>query len=97
MENCCEVRKTIRPEEDKKQLVNRASRIVGQMNGIKNMLIEDRYCDDILIQLSAVDKAIKSLASELLDRHLHSCVENRLREGHVEVLDEIADLFKRFQ
>ena len=97
MDRCNECKRTVRSEKEKKAIKSRLNRIIGQLNGISNMIDEDKYCDDVLIQLSAVDKAIKSLASELLDRHLHSCVENRLREGHVEVLDEIADLFKRFQ
>ena len=67
------------------------------MNGIKNMIIDDRYCDDILIQLSAIDKSIKSLANLMLDNHIHSCVLNDVNKGNYEVLDEIVNLFKRFQ
>lgn len=47
------------------------------MNGIKKMIEDDRYCDDILIQLSAIDKSIKSLANVILDNHMHTClIEN---------------------
>lgn len=61
------------------------------------MVEEDRYCDDILIQLSAVDKSVKSLANLLIDKHMKSCVVREIKAGNVDVLDEITDLFKRFQ
>ena len=94
---CNNEKKTIRTEKEKKELINRVNRIVGSMNGIKNMIIDDRYCDDILIQLSAIDKSIKSLANLMLDNHIHSCVLNDVNKGNYEVLDEIVNLFKRFQ
>ena len=61
------------------------------------MIEEDRYCDDILIQLSAIDKSIKSLANVILESHMHSCVLENIQKGNTQVLDEIVDLFKRFQ
>lgn len=94
--NCCE-KKTIRTNEDKKTIKSRLNRIEGQIRGISNMIDEDRYCDDILIQLSAVDKSIKSLANLLLEKHMKSCVKENLLNGNDNVLDEIVDLFKRFQ
>ena len=72
-------------------------RIIGQLNGIMNMIEEDRYCDDVLIQLSAVDKSIKSVANTILDEHLHTCVVENIKNDNLESLDEIIDLFKRFQ
>ncbi len=97
-EQCsCESKVKIREDKDKKRLLNRIQRITGQMNGVKNMIENNRYCDDILIQLSAIDKAIKSLANTLLDDHMHSCLINNIENGHYEVVDEIVDLFKRFQ
>ena len=97
MECCCDQKKTVRNESDKKDLTNRISRISGQMNGIKKMIEEDRYCGDIIIQLSAIDKSIKSLANELLDRHLHSCVVRDVKNGNEEVLNEVMEMLKRFQ
>ena len=97
MDCCCEVKKTIRSEEDKKALIIRLNRLIGQMNGIKKMIEEDRYCDDVLIQLAAVDKGIKSISSVILDKHIHSCVVESIKEGNIEVVDEIVELFRRFQ
>ena len=50
------------------------NRIAGQVNGIKRMLEEDRYCVDILNQISAVRSALDSLGVELLSNHLENCV-----------------------
>ena len=99
MADCCnrETRTTVRTEEEKKAIRTRLNRIAGQIGGIGRMVEEDRYCDDILIQLSAVDKAVKSLASYILDAHVHGCLIRDIREGKTEVVDELVDLFKRFQ
>ncbi len=99
MDCCCknENKIKIRTDEEKKQIISRMNKICGQMNGIKEMVLNDRYCDDILIQLSAVDKSIKSLANLILDKHMHSCLIENINSGNYEVIDEIVDLFKRFQ
>ena len=93
---CMNNKKTIRSEEDKKKLISRINRIKGQLDGINKMVADDRYCADILIQLSAADKAIKSLASIILDNHMHSCVLDSIKEGDLTKIDEIVDLFRRF-
>lgn len=95
--NCCEAKVKNRSIEEKKVITTRLNKIIGQMNGIKNMVEEDRYCDDILIQLSAIDKSIKSLANLILDNHMHTCLIENIKEDNYEVIDEIVDLFKRFQ
>ncbi|MCM1306371.1 MAG: metal-sensing transcriptional repressor [Bacteroides sp.] len=99
MENkcCCSTRTKKRTAEEKRALEIRLNKIIGQLNGIKNMVAEDRYCDDILIQLSAADKSIKSLANLLLDAHMHTCLVENVQAGNIDVVDEIVDLFKRFQ
>lgn len=94
---CCGARKTERSEAEKKELMTRLNRIGGQLAGIGRMVEEDRYCDDILIQLSAVNKAIKGLANLMLDRHMHTCLIENIEKGKYEAVDEIVDLFKRFQ
>ena len=93
----CKMKNTPRDEKSKKKLISRINRINGQINGIKKMIEDDRYCDDVLIQLSAIDKAIKGLANEILDEHMKSCVIENIQKGNYEVLDEIVTLFKRFQ
>jgi len=98
--DCCnnkDIKIKVRTEEEKKAMISRINKITGQLNGIKEMILNDRYCDDVLIQLSAVDKSIKSLANLILDKHMHSCLIENIKEGNYEVVDEIVDLFKRFQ
>ena len=90
-------KKTKRSDEDKNKLVTRINKLIGQMNGIKKMIEDDRYCDDILIQLSAIEKSIKSLANVILDNHMHTCLIENIENGNYEVINEIIDLFKRFQ
>lgn len=96
MKDCCE-KKTVRTDEDKKTIINRLNRIIGQVGGIKKMIEEDKYCDDVLIQLSAVNKSVKSLANTLIEKHMYSCVVREIKNGNTEILSEVADLFKRFQ
>ena len=88
---CCggNVKKTERAEKDKKKLVNRLSRIEGQIRGIKKMIENDAYCNDVLIQSAAVGAAINALNRELLSNHIHSCVVRDIREGKDEVVDEL--------
>lgn len=93
--DCCNHKVTIRNEEEKKNLLNRISRINGQINGVKNMIIDNRYCEDVLIQLSAIEKAIKSLESVILERHLKTCVVKAIEDGNSDIINEVVDLFKR--
>ena len=92
----CVCKKKIRTEEEKKVLTTRINKIVGQMNGIKKMIDEDRYCDDILIQLAAIEKSVKSLSTVILDNHMRTCLVKSIQNGDLTVVDEIVDLFKRF-
>ena len=70
---------TKRSESEKKIINNRLNRIEGQVRGVKKMIEEDRYCDDVLIQLSAIDKSVKSLANHILENHMQTCVLNDLK------------------
>ena len=76
--------------------MTRLNRISGQIGGIKRMVEEDRYCDDILIQLAAADASVKSLSALILKNHLHGCVVEHIKEGDESVLDEIVELFRKF-
>ena len=87
---------TVRRDDYKNSLISRINRIKGQMEGVKKMVEENHYCTDVLIQLSAIDKSVKSLAAVILDAHLHSCVINGIKNGDTSGIDEVSDLFKRF-
>ena len=94
--DCCGKKTTKRSDDEKKLINNRLNRIEGQIRGIKKMIDEDAYCNDVLIQLSAIENSIKSLSNHVLENHLYSCVSTDLENGKIETLDEIVSLFKRF-
>ncbi len=89
-------KKSIRSEDEKKKIINRLNRIKGQITGIEKMINNDTYCNDILIQVVAAEKSMKSLANFILQNHLYRCVAEDLEKGKVEVIDELISLFKRF-
>lgn len=90
MENkdCCHKTK-VRSEKEYKDLINRLSRIEGQVRGIKRMIEEDYYCPDILVQVSAVNAALNSFNKVLLANHIRTCVAEDIREGKEETIDEL--------
>ena len=87
-QECCHKTKE-RSEKEYKDLVNRLSRIEGQVRGIKKMVENDAYCPDILIQVSAVNAALNSFNRGLLANHIRTCVTNDIREGKSETVDEL--------
>ena len=88
-EKCCCGRHKHRSEEEEKALLNRLNRIEGQIRGIKNMVEDERYCIDILNQVSAVKAALNSFNRILLTDHIHTCVVERVEKGDTEVIDEL--------
>lgn len=80
---------THRTKDKQKKLINRLSRIEGQIRGIKSMVENDIYCNDILIQTSSVIAALNSFNKELISDHMRSCVVNELKEGNEEIIDEL--------
>ena len=95
MASCCG-KKTYRSEEKKKNIKDRLNRINGQINGIKKMIDDNRYCKDILIQLSAAEKSLRSLSNLILNDHVHSCIADGIKEGDETIVEEISELFKMF-
>lgn len=97
-EECaCQIRHKHRDKEGKdyKCLVARLNRIEGQIRGIRKMVDEDRYCVDVLTQVSAVQSALNAFTKELLARHIKSCVVEDIRKGHDEVAEELVLLLQR--
>ena len=92
MENCCCDRTKIRGKDEKKALINRLSRIEGQIRGIRAMVENDAYCADILIQASAVSAALGGFNKELLGEHIRTCVREDIKEGNDEKIDELISL-----
>lgn len=95
---CCEHHKhTPRSAEDLKALQSRLNRIIGQLNGIKNMLDDNRYCGDILTQVSAVESALQAFGYEILSDHLNTCVVENIQQGNLSILTEALSLIKKLK
>ena len=92
-----ESKKTYREENDKKELTKRLNIIEGQIRGISQMIAEDRYCNDVLIQIAAVSKALKSLGNQILEKHLETCVVDNIKKGNTEITKEVMQLIKKLQ
>lgn len=84
-----------RSEKETKALISRLNRIEGQVRGIKAMVEDERYCVDIMTQISAIQSALNSFNKELLAKHIKSCVVEDIQAGRVEVVDELCDTVKK--
>lgn len=78
-----------RTEKEYRDLINRLSRIEGQVRGVKRMVEQDVYCTDILVQVSAINAALNSFNKVLLANHLRTCVAEDIRAGKEETIDEL--------
>ena len=78
-----------RSPEEYKRLMNRLSRIEGQIRGIRGMVENGAYCPDILVQSAAVNAAVNAFNKELLASHIRTCVADDIRQGKDEVIDEL--------
>ncbi len=90
---CCKVKH--REEAEVKDLVTRLNRLEGQIRGIRNMVEEDRYCVDILTQVSAVHSALNAFEKILLQNHIETCVVDQIRQGDDSVVEELCDTIKK--
>ena len=97
MECCARKKHTPRDEETKKTLQNRLNRMIGQLNGIKNMVEENRYCGDILIQIAAVQSALQNLGYMVLQDHMETCVVEEIQKGNTQIVDEAVELIKKLK
>ncbi len=86
---------THRDEETKKKLNKRLKTIEGQIRGVQNMINEDKYCNDILIQLLAINKSIKSVSNEIFKNHLSTCVVRDIKNNDPKIIDEVMELIRR--
>lgn len=93
-ECCCHSSKR-RSDKEYKDLMNRLSRIEGQVRGIKGMLEKDAYCPEILVQVSAVNAALNSFNKVLLANHIRTCVADDIRDGKDETVDELVKVLQK--
>ena len=81
-------------------MLGRLRRIEGQVQGIQRMVEEDKYCVDILLQLTAVQGAVEQVQKLILGQHIESCVTDAIRSGNCadrqKKMDELLEVFSRF-
>ena len=92
--------KNLSQTNDKEALVKRLKRIEGQVKGIQKMVDEERYCVDILIQISAIRSAINKVGTIILENHIKGCVSQSLKNDDVEatanMIDELMSTINKF-
>ena len=92
------IAKSSRPASDHSGELPRFKRIKGQIDGVEKMIIEKRYCGEILDQLRAVKSGLVAIEASILETHLHTCVSEAIKSGKQkeakEKIDEVIDLFR---
>lgn len=92
----CRHKETERTEAFQADLHKRLNRVIGQLNGVKSMIDDNRYCGDVLVQLAASEAAVRRISEIILQDHMETCVVEQIREGNVGVVDEAMKLIKKF-
>lgn|SRR5690625_2098693 len=84
-------------DKEKQATLNRLKRIEGQVRGIQRMVEENRYCVDILIQISAINAALKKVGHNVAERHMKHCVKQAIESGDgEEAIKELIEVMKHF-
>ena len=100
-----EKKRSVRPDREgnertKASVANRLLRIEGQVRGIQRMVEEERYCMDVLTQISAIHESLRKVSEVLLRDHLSHCVSSAAQSGDSkiadEIYDELVDLFNKY-
>ena len=91
---CCHKTKD-RPDEEIRRLMNRLSRIEGQIRGIRGMVERGAYCTDLLTQSAAVTAAMNAFNKDLLASHIRTCVADDIRAGNDAIIDELVDTLQK--
>lgn len=91
----CNSKTKERSDKEYRDLINRLSRIEGQVRGIRKMVENDAYCTDVLIQVSAVNAALNSFNKVLLANHIRTCVADDIRAGREETIDELVTTLQK--
>ena len=81
---------------DKNAVISRLNRIEGQIRGIKNMVEQDKYCVDVLIQVAAARSALNSLGAVILESHIQDASKTRQSDKSEKIINELAELIKIF-
>lgn len=94
-DGACHHKTKKRGDGEYKSLINRLSRIEGQVRGIRKMVENDAYCTDIIIQVSAVTSALSAFNKELLSNHIKTCVAEDIKNGDGTVVEDLLKTLER--
>lgn len=93
---CCGCRHKYRAPQEERDLIHRLNRIEGQIRGVRAMVQDDRYCTDILVQVSAIQAALNGFSKTLLSSHIRSCVVEDIKNGREkEAISELCETIKK--
>lgn len=81
--------------EEKANIIKRLNVIEGQVRGIKQMVEDNRFCDELVIQLSAAMHSLKSLGNSILKEHMKSCLVDNINKGNLDAVDDVIELFDK--
>lgn len=81
--------KKLSDKNNKQDIIKRLNRIEGQVKGIQKMVEDERYCVDVLIQISAIKSAINKVGNIILENHIKGCVSNSIKNGDSAQLEEV--------
>lgn len=92
--------KKLSDKNNKQDIIKRLNRIEGQVKGIQKMVEDERYCVDVLIQISAIKSAINKVGNIILENHIKGCVSNSIKNGDSaqseEVISELMSTINKF-
>ena len=88
--------KHVHSEEEKKKIVNRLSKAIGHMEAVKNMVLRDEDCSEVLIQLAAVRSEINNTGKVVLKNHISHCIVDAVEEGDMEAIEQLNKAINMF-
>lgn len=88
------LKSTPRTEANIKDIQTRLNRVIGQIGGVKKMIDDGRYCLDIMVQISACEKALVAVSDILLKEHFETCVVEEIQKNNTDILAETLDIIK---
>jgi len=82
--------------ENTQAVINRLSRAIGHLESVKKMVVEDRDCSEVLIQIAAVKSAINNIGKIILQDHINHCIVDAVETGDQKVLDDLSVAIDKF-
>ena len=95
-EHMHEVHKHVHSQEEKKKVVNRLSKAIGHLEAVKQMVLRDEDCSDVLIQLAAVRAEINNTGKVVLKNHVDHCIVEAVEEGDMAAIEQLNKAINMF-